>query len=226
MTVSAPGGWARLEPRSSSVQSEDTRGPAPCRAARCLPGSAQPASVGPGGRRCLSESRSRALFKETPPGSCAAGGDGGFSFCGPVGWGLVGLGPFLPLSRLTVLAVSTSESPDRESSGGPGALPSWPSASSVDLESSRASRAARAVSVSFRIRWVSWGWRSTREARTAARSCRRGWLEMCGSWPGAGGPPAGSLLKLSCRTKAGAGLSGSGDRSVRSWITTLPPVLT
>lgn len=64
-----------------------------------------------------------------------------------------------------------------------------------------------------------------REARVAARSCRRGWLETCGSRPGAGVPPAGSLLKLSCRTKAGAGLLGSGDCSVCRRRTALPPVL-
>lgn len=153
--VSGPGGWAGVEPRSSSGQSRDPRGPWPRRTARRLAGSPRLASVGPGGRRCFSESRSRALFRAPLPGSCAAGGGGSLSFGSPVGWGLVGLGPFLPLSRLTVLAVSTSESPDTESSGRPGAVPTCPSGSSMDLESSRASRAARAVSVSFRIRWVS-----------------------------------------------------------------------
>lgn len=116
VTVSVPGGWARPEPWSSSGQSEDPRGPVPRRVARRLPGSAPPVSVGPRARRCFSESISRPQFKEMPAGSCAAAGDGGFSFGGPAGLGLVGLGPFLPLSRLTVLAVSTSESPDRESS--------------------------------------------------------------------------------------------------------------
>ena len=155
VTVSVLGGCARLESRSSEGQSGDPRGPWPRRAARRLAGSPWPVSIGPRGRRCFSESRSRALLRLTPPRSCAAGGDGGFSLCSPAGWEPVGLGPFLPLSRLTVLAVSTSESPDKESSGGPGALPTSPSGSSKDLESSRASKAASAVSVSFKIRWVS-----------------------------------------------------------------------
>lgn len=72
-----------------------------------------------------------------------------------------------------------------------------------------------------------------REARAVVRSCRRGWLEMYGSWLGAGGQLATSLVKLSCQTKAEASLagawvgpSGPGGRPVRSWRTSLPLVLT
>lgn len=231
--ASTPDAQARPEPRSSSGKSEGPRGLWPHCTDGHFTGSTRSISVMPGGRHCFSERDSRAVPGVTPAASRTAGGDSGFSFGSPVGWGLGGLGPFLPLSRLRVLAVSTSESPDRESSRGPGALPASPLTSSGGLENSRASRAARAVSVSFKIRWVSWECGSMREARAVVRSCRRGWLEMYGSWLGAGGQLATSLVKLSCQTKAEASLagawvgpSGPGGRPVRSWRTSLPLVLT
>lgn len=63
------------------------------------------------------------LMSLPPPGSGTVGGDSKLFFYGPGVWGVVGLGPFLPLSKLMVLAVSTPESPYRESSGGLRVLP-------------------------------------------------------------------------------------------------------
>lgn len=122
------------ELRSPSGQSREPWGVGPRRPARRLEASPQLGSGGPV-ERCGSPSRVSGLRLPAPG---APGGDNGILSLG----GPAGLVPCVPLSRLTVLPVSTSESPDSESSG-------------AALASSCASRAANAVSVSCRKSCVS-----------------------------------------------------------------------